>query len=64
MAYGTAHFAAKLDPDKVRAIRATFAEERAKGRTKANVMRTLAVQYGVSVSNILSVVDRLTWRKV
>jgi hypothetical protein len=64
MAYGVRHHAAKLDEDKVRAIRATYAEERTKGRTKANVITVLAGQYGVSVNTILYVVDRHTWRKV
>lgn len=64
MSTGVDHFKAKLNPDKVRAIRATYAEERAKGRTHAHAIKTLAAQYGVTTPNITLIVDRITWREV
>lgn len=64
MSTGVNHFNAKLDPDKVRAIRSIYAEERAKGRTHANIVKSLAMQFGVTGPNITLIIDRITWREV
>lgn len=60
---GEAHYASKLDPDKVREIR-RLAEPREDGIGRPPSAKVLATMYGVSETTITAIIKRRTWKHV
>jgi len=63
-ARGTDNQWAKLDPDKVRAIRQEYATAREKGATIRKLLIALGNKYNSTPSNIHAIVHVKTWKDV
>ena len=61
---GVNHKDAKLNPDKVIAIRQEFRDIRYKCRSNNQAYQSLADNYGISFMAIKKVVDRISWKHI